>query len=67
MEPEGSLTCSHDPGTGPCPEPDESNQNTHMDMCVCVYIYILIYIHFNIMFSPSYRYTSQVISSLQIF
>jgi hypothetical protein len=25
MEPEGSLSCSQEPATGPCPEPDESN------------------------------------------
>jgi hypothetical protein len=25
MEPEGSLSCSQEPATGPYPEPDESN------------------------------------------
>jgi hypothetical protein len=28
MEPEGSITCSKEPTTGPYPEPDESNLPT---------------------------------------
>jgi hypothetical protein len=38
MEPEGSLSCSQEPSTGPYPEPDQSN---------------LLSLHFNILHPPT--------------
>jgi hypothetical protein len=29
MEPEDSLPCSQEPGTGPCPDPEESSSRPH--------------------------------------
>jgi hypothetical protein len=29
MEPEGSVSCSHQPAIGPHPEPDESSPSSH--------------------------------------
>jgi len=30
MAPEGSLSCSQEPETGPCPEADESSPQPHI-------------------------------------
>jgi hypothetical protein len=32
MEPEGSLLCSQEPSTGPCPEPDKSNPSHYISL-----------------------------------
>jgi hypothetical protein len=34
MEPEGSLPCSQQPATGPCPEPDDSSP--HPPYCILI-------------------------------
>jgi hypothetical protein len=44
MEPEGSLTCSHEPCINPYPKPDQSTPN---------YSFYLSKIHFNIILPPT--------------
>jgi hypothetical protein len=58
MEPQGSLPCSQEPATGPCPEADESSP--HLPT-------LSSKIYFNNYCPPIYAYIFRVVSSLQVF
>jgi hypothetical protein len=38
MEPEGSLPCSQEPTSGPCPEPDTSSMNARTVCMLVLYM-----------------------------
>jgi hypothetical protein len=61
MEPEGSLSCSQEPSSGPYTEPDQSNPYHHILFKYCTLTYALVFlvVSFLLAFPPiSYMHSS---------